>query len=245
VPRAPHGLYPCLLLALACAGAPAPLPAGTPAAPAVGDPLALLLAKLEHAEGAPASVELRELRVIDVAREPWRPLDPAAAEAQHGAVGVIAGRRCTWREGLSRHEVERGSWYLLRGGALDAFDHEGFGAECASRPAFEPNPPEGVPLERSLTRYLSQRWPVVEVPGEQRLARGLRLLERGRSEDARSELHALDRRIAELDRRQSEYETPDAEERERLRAEEERLRPLRAQLHRALAEHLTKEGDLP
>jgi hypothetical protein len=245
VPRALHRLCPCLLFALACAGTPEPLPAGASATPAVGDSLALLLAKLAHAEGAPASVELRELRVIDVAREPWRPLDPAAAQAQRGAVGVIAGRRCTWREGLSRHVLERGSWYLLHGGALDAFDHEGFGAACASRPAYEPSPQGGVAIERSLTRYLSQRWPVVEVPGEQRLARGLRLLERGRSEDARAELHALDRRIAELDRRQSEYETPDAEARERLRAEEEQLRPLRAQLHRALAEHLREEGELP
>lgn len=245
MPRAPDRLLPCLLLALACAGAPPPLPAGTSAAPAVGDPLALLLAKLRYAEGAPASIELRELRVIDVAREPWQPLDPSAAEAGRGEVGVIAGRRCTWRDGLFRHEVERGSWYLLRGGALDAFDHEGFGAECSSRPAFEPNPPERVPLERSLTRYLSQRWPVVEVPGDQRLARGLRLLERGRSDDARAELNALDRRIAELGRRQTEYETPDAEERERLRAEEEQLRPLRAQLHRALAAYETKEEDRP
>ena len=245
MPRAPLWLYPCLLLALACAGAPPPLPAGVSAAPALGDPLALLLAKLHHAEGAPADVEVRELRAMAVDREPWEPLDPAVASAHLGEVGVIAGRRCTWREGLSRHRTDRASWFLLDAGALTAFDHQGFGAACASRPAFEPADADQVALERTLMRYLSQRWPVAEIPGEQRLGRGLRLLELGRDEDAIYELYALDRRIDELERRQTEYETPDAGERERLREEEERLRPMRAQLHHALADHETKEEELP
>lgn len=245
MPRAPLWLPPCLALTLACASAPPPLPAGVSAAPAVGDPLALLVTKLHHTEGTPAAVTLRELRAIAVDREPWQPLELDAAAAHPGEVGVIAGRRCTWREGLLRHEVERASWFLLRAGALTAFDHQGFGAACASRPAFEPAAAEQVALERTLMRYLSQRWPVTEIPGEQRLARGLQLLERGRSEDARFELHALDRRIDELSRRQTEYETPDTAERERLRREEEELRPMRAQLHHALAESATKENVLP
>ena len=241
MPRALPWLYPCLPLALACAGAPPPLPPGVSATPALGDPIALLVTKLHHAEGAPTPVELRELRAMAVDREPWQPLDPAVAGSYPGEVGVIAGRRCTWREGLSRHQTDRASWFLLDEGALTAFDHQGFGPACESRPAFEPAAADQVALERSLMRYLSQRWPVSEIPGEQRLARGLRLLERGRSEDAASELYALDRRIDELERRQTEYETPDALERERLRDEEQRLRPLRAQLHHALADHATKE----
>lgn len=241
MPRALPWPCPCLLLALACAGTPPPLPAGVSARPALGDPIALLVTKLHHAEGAPTEVELRELRAMAVDREPWQPLDPALAGSYPGEVGVIAGRRCTWREGLRRHQTDRASWFLLDAGALTAFDHQGFGPACESRPAFEPAAADQVALERALMRYLSQRWPVTEIPGEQRLARGLRLLERGRSEDAAYELHALDRRIDELERRQTEYETPDAIERDRLRREEERLRPLRAQLHHALADHTTQE----
>jgi hypothetical protein len=98
---------------------------------------------------------------------------------------------------------------------------------------------------RALVRYLSQRWPVTEIPGDERLARGLRLLERERFEDAQYELFALDRRLRELARRQSDYETPDPEQRELLRREEEELRPLRAQLQQALRDAVPTEEVLP
>ncbi len=241
VSRAP--LWPVLCFALACATPPPPLPAGATAEPALGDSLSLLLTKLHHAEGAPAEIELRELRVVSVEREPWRPLEPAAAAAEPGEIGVIAGRRCTWREGLHTEQVERGSWFLLHAGTLRAFDHQGFGARCVVRPAFEPAAADQVALERSLVRYLSQRWPVGEIPGGERLARGLRLLAQDRVEDAQYELFALDRRISELERRQSEHETPDDGERMLLRQEEEQLRPLRAQLHQALRDHVTTNGE--
>jgi hypothetical protein len=158
---------------------------------------------------------------------------------------VTAGRRCSWREGLASDEVERASWFLLDSGRLHAFDHQGFGARCGARPAFEPAARDQVALERALVRYLSQRWPVSEISGEERLARGTRLLAQDRVEDAQYELFALDRRIAELERRQSEQETPDAAERESLRREQEQLGPLRAQLHHALRTHLTTQGDRP
>jgi len=244
VPRAPLWLLPCLTAALACATAP-PLPAGVSAAPALGDSLELLLVKLHHAEGAPAEVELRELRVMSVEREPWQSLDPESAAARSVRVGVIAGRRCRWRERLLPQHRDRGSWFLLEAGALRAFDHQGFGVDCVGHPAFEPAFADQVATERSLVRYLSQRWPVTEIAGQERLERGLRLLERGRSEDAQYELFALDRRLIELARRQSEYETSDAEEREQLRREEELLRPLRAQLAHALRDQATKEEELP
>jgi hypothetical protein len=211
----------------------------------VGDSLALLVTKLHHAEGAPADVEVRELRILSIDREPWSSVDLAAAEALPGDVGVIAGRRCSSRDGLSTRQVERGSWYLLHAGALFAFDHRGFGASCADVPLFAPAAADQVALERSLIRYLSQRWPVVEIPGQLRLARGLALLAQGRNEDAAYELYALDRHIAELERRQSDYETPDAGERERLREQEEQLRPLRAQLFHALQDQASQEVVLP
>jgi len=193
----------------------------------------------------PILLELRELRVAAVDREPWQPLAPEVAAAHPGRVAVIAGRRCHWREGLRRKQVESGSWYLLEAGALFAFDHQGFAAGCAGRPSFEFAPADQVALERTLLRYLSQRFPVTRIPAEERLARGLRLLALGRREDAQYELFALDRRINELSRRQSESETPGSEERERLRREEERLRPLRAQLAHALRDDVTKEDELP
>lgn len=245
VPRAPLWLLPCLTAALACAGSAPPLPPGVSALPALGDPLDLLLVKLRYAEGAPATVEQRELRLMAVDREPWQPLDPESAAARSLRVGVIAGRRCSWREGLRRQHRDRGSWFLLEAGTLRAFDHQGFGVDCVSHPAFEPAFVDQVATERTLVRYLSQRWPVTEIPGEERLARGLRLLERGRSEDAQYELFALDRQIAELERRQSEYETPDPGEREFLHREEEQLRPLRAQLQHALRDYATREEELP
>ena len=243
MPRAPLWLYPCLLFALACAGPP-PLPAGVSAAPALGEPLALVLSKLHYAEGGAPDIDVRELRAMAVDREPWEPLDLAVAGAYPGEVGVIAGRRCSWRENLTRHRTDRASWFLFGAGVLTAFDHQGFGPACASRPGFEPAAADQVALEHSLMRYLSQRWPVAEIPGEQRLERGLRLLELGRDEDAIYELYALDRRIDELERRQTEYETPDAGERERLREEEERLRPMRAQLQHALEDYESKEEEL-
>jgi hypothetical protein len=231
-------------LALACAGPP-PLPAGASATPALGDALGLLLVKLHHAEGAPAEVELRELRVIDVASEPWRTLDPAAAEGGTGPLGVVAGRRCTWRDGLASGDALHASWYLLRGGRLEAFDHQGFGDACAPRPSFEPAAAAEEALERQLTRYLAQRYPGHTIGADERFSRGLALLSRGRPDDARFELQALDRRLDELDRRQSEHETPDAEERAALRREEERLRPLRARLHRELADSVGREEETP
>jgi hypothetical protein len=228
----------CLALALAlgCAGAAPPLPAGASATPALGDALALLLVKLHHPEGAPAELELRELRVIDVASEPWRTLEPAAAVARSGPLGVIAGRRCAWRDGFASGEALRASWYLLRAGRLEAFDHQGFGDACAARPSFEPARAADLALERSLTGYLAQRYPGAAIGADERFARGLALLSRGRPDDARFELQALDRRLDELARRQTEHETPDPDERAELRREEERLRPLRARLHRELTE---------
>ena len=245
VPRALLRLLPCLTAALACAGAPPPLPLGASAVPELGDPLALLLVKLRHVENGVASVELRELRVMAVDRQPWQPLDPESAAAHSGTVGVIAGRRCRWRDGLLPKHVDRGSWFLLDAGRVTAFDHEGFGADCLGHPAFQPASADQVGIERSLVRYLSQRWPVTQIPGEERLARGLRLLERGRREDAQYELFALDRQIAELERRQTESETPEAGEREILRREEDALRPLRAQLAHALRDDDTREEELP
>jgi hypothetical protein len=213
--------------------------------PAVGDSLDLLLVKLAHAEGEPADVELRELRPVDVGREPWRSLDLAAARENPALLAVIAARSCAFREGLARRETLRGSWYLLREGRLAAFDHAGFGPACTARPAFEPAAPDDAPTERSLQRWVSQRFPLAGIPAEERLARGLRLLERGRREEAARELFALDQRLDELARRQNEFETPDADERARLAREEEQLRPLRAQLHHALAERDAKEEETP
>ena len=243
VPRAPVWLLPCL--ALACATAPPPLPAGVPAEPAVGDSLDLLLMKLRHAEGAPAEIELRELRVVAVERQPWRHARSRSRRPEPVPVGVIAGRRCQLARGTAPPTRDRAPGSCSRPANAARLRPPGLRLGCASHPAFEPASAREVALERALVRYLSQRWPVTEIPGDERLARGLRLLERGRFEDAEYELFALDRRLRELARRQSEYETPDPGERERLRREEEELRPLRAQLQHALRDSVPKEEELP
>jgi hypothetical protein len=240
VPNARAGLL--VPLALACAGAPPPLPPGVSARPALGDPLALLLAKLPHAESTGPHVALEELRVLGVDREPWAPLAPALAADSPGRVAVIAGRRCAEREGLRTARAERSSWFLLEAGRLVAFDHDAFLERCVSRHVFEPASRADAGIERQLVRYLTQRWPGDAVTGEERLPRGLALLARGREEDARAELHALDREIAELERREQESGAGDESSRAVWHEELERLRPLRAQLQHALRETRPEGG---
>jgi hypothetical protein len=223
-------------LALACAGAPPPLPPGVSARPELGDRIDLLLAKLPHAEQPGPRVALEELRVLAVDREPWTRLEPALAAGAAGRVAVVAGRRCSLREGLHTTRAERSSWFLLSEGALVAFDHHGFSAACAPLPAFQPASQRDLAIERQLVRYVTQRWPDDAVPGEERLARGLALLARGREGDALAELQALDRQIAELERREQDPENGDESSREAWRGEAALLRPLRAQLHHALRE---------
>ncbi len=225
--------------ALACAGSPSPLPAGVSPRPALGDSLAALLAKLPHADEPGPRIELEELRVLAVEREPWTRLDPADPRAADGRVAVVAGRRCAERSGLSTARAERASWFLLASDAIVAFDHDGFARECVPLPAFEPSPASDVGVERMLVRYVTQRWPGDAVPPADRLPRGLALLARERPDDALAELQALDRQIAELERRtRGEGEDDDPEEqaaRAALHAEAEELRPLRAELYHALA----------
>jgi hypothetical protein len=221
-------------LALACASAPPPLPPGLAPEPALGDSLDALLAKLPHAEQAGARVELEELRILAVDRAPWATLEPARAAADAGRVAVVAGRRCAARAGLRTTRAERASWFLLAGGSVVALDHDGFAADCAARARYEPAARGDVPVERMLARYVTQRWPGDTVPAETRLARGRKLLERGRPDDARGELQALDREIAELERRAGDPDAGDEAMRAAWREGASRLRPLRAELHHAL-----------
>ncbi len=231
-------------LALACAGPP-PLPPGVPASPLLGDSLGALLAKLPHPDEAGSTVQVTELRLLAVDGQLWTALDLSDAERASGAVGVIAGRRCVVWQGVRRLRMDRASWFLLRGGQLVAFDHDGFAADCAPRALFEPASAGDVPLERMLARYVSQRWPSDAIPAEDRLARGLRLLAQGREDDAWTELRALDLRIDELARRQVAADTGDAAEASALREEEARLRPQRAELQRALrGDPTTTMGEL-
>jgi hypothetical protein len=165
-----------LALGLACAGAPPPLPSGVSAAPAVGDPLPLLLQKLPHVEKPGPSVEPEELRVVSVKQLPWTPLDPAAATSETGPIAVVAGRSCTEWEGLERHESARASWFLLRGGAVVAFDHDDFAPRCEAIPSYVPTPLEDIAIERMLMRYATQRWPIL-IAGQVQANWGLHLID--------------------------------------------------------------------
>ena len=232
---------------LACAGAPPPLPPDVSAEPALGDSLALLLVKLPHADEPGPKVEVEELRVLAVDHEPWTRIVPPEAGSGGERVAVVAGRRCSWREGLRSTHAERASWFLLASDAVVSFDHDGFSAACVPRSAFEPSAPGDVGVERMLVRYVTQRWPGDAVPPADRLPRGLAFLGRDRPDDALAELQALDRQIAELERRAEPDEADETEDqalREAYREEAEELRPLRAELHHALAEAREK-GEQP
>jgi hypothetical protein len=209
----------------------------------VGDPLQLLLQKLPHAGGAGADVEIEELRVISVGQLPWTALEPEAAGSETGPTAVVAGRDCTQREGLKRYESARASWFLLRHGVLLAFDHDDFALHCEAVPSYVPAPRDDIPIERMLVRYVSQRWPGDAVTPDERLTRGLALIEAQRAEDALLELQALDREIAELERRQEE--TEDNVLREEWSRDIARLGPERARLYHALREWREQRGETP
>jgi hypothetical protein len=211
------------------------------AAPEVGDTLGLLLQKLPHAEASGPAVELEELRVMSVGELPWTPVEPSAAGGIGGPLAVVAGRRCTQREGLDREESDRASWFLLRHGAVLAYDHDGFASLCEAVPAYVPAPRTDVEIERMLVRYVTQRWPGDRVSPDERPSRGLALLEADRPDDALLELQALDRDIAELERRKEE--TEDEALRKAWRGELARLGPLRARLHHALREWRRQRGE--
>lgn len=230
-------------LALACAGPPPPLPPGVPAVPAVGDPLPLLLRKLPHAEAPGPRVEIEELRVIAVGKRPWTSLAPEGAQGETGPLAVVAGRRCAEREGLGWQRSARASWFLLRRGAVLAYDHDGFASRCEAVPAYLPAHHDDVRIERMLVRYVSQRWPGDGVAPDERLARGLALLAAERPDDALFELQALDRDIEELERRRNE--TEDDALREAWGRDVDRLGPQRARLHHALREWREQEGETP
>lgn len=180
---------------------------------------------------------------MSVGELPWTPVEPGTADGIAGPLAVVAGRRCTQREGLDREERERASWFLLRHGALLAYDHDGFAPLCEASPAYVPAPREDVGIERMLVRYVTQRWPGDGVSPDERLPRGLALLDARRADDALLELQAFDRDIAELERRKEE--TEDEAQREAWSREVARLGPLRARLHHALREWRERGGETP
>jgi len=231
-------------LAAACAGPP-PLPPGASASPALGDSPEALFAKLPYAGPGGAPIEVTELRVLAVDREPWTRLDPPRDAIPAGRVGVIAGRRCTFWEGVRWRRVERASWFLLRDGALVAFEDDAFGPRCVTRPVFEPTRGDDVPVERMLVRYVSQRWPIDTIASGDHLTRGLRLLALDRPADADAELRALDLQIRDLERRQDDEAVADPAQRAALREQLAELRGQRAQLERAIRDREDpREGEL-
>jgi hypothetical protein len=187
------------------------------------------------------SIELEELRVISVGQLPWKSLEPEGAASEAGPLAVVAGRSCTEWEGLDRHQGARASWFLLRRGVVQAFDHDGFASRCEAVPSYVPAPPPDVGIERMLMRYLTQRWPGDAVSPDERLERGMALLEVQRADDALLELQALDREIAELERRRDE--TEDDVLREGWGRDIARLGPQRAQLYHALREWREQRGE--
>ncbi len=230
---------PVLLLLAACAGPGgdwardwrARHPGAEPAPPQAGAGFGPTIAALDLAPGPGARVVVEELRVLRTEDGAWEPLDPASAETASGTVGVATSRRCLQREGWRRREVPRSSWFLFRDGALVAWDHGVFGPGCSVEAHFRPAREEDLAEERTLVRWLAQRFPEARPDVSERMRMGLAYVEAGRLDDAERMLadgeHAIE--AAERDRSRD----PGAPTAEPSETEAEWLR-LRAELFRAL-----------
>lgn len=190
-----------ILLPLACAtggvAAWRPDPGVGAVAPAAGAALEGVVAGLYAAgAGEGDSVEIEELRVLDLDERPWRELGPDDASA--GTLGLVAHRICRRRDGFEFVRQERASWMIFRSKALVAYDHGEFGPGCSVSRSLRPAPPELVTVERGLLRYVAQRYPAGRPSLEERLRGGLVLVEVGRLDDAKRVLDLAGPRIDEL-----------------------------------------------
>jgi hypothetical protein len=215
-------------------GGALPAPLAAPAI-AVGASATDVLALAHAQEPGGIDVDLRELRVSRVTDGFWEEVEPSDAAADPaGELAVIAVRRCGDWTGRRHWEAERASWFVLRDGALAAFDHWSFGPRCALGNAFAPSPPALLETERTLRRFVDQRHPPAPPPLAIRFRRGLAFQAAGRRSEARAELQAGDAALAS---REDLWRERDASplEQETFRLESEELYRLREELAAALA----------
>lgn len=177
------------------------MPAGPPPEAAVtpavspGDDLDGVRAALAVDPAPGTRVHVDELIVRGVAGGAL--VAPEAAAPGDRALGAyrVCRRQVTWTRSL---ETARLSWYLLRDGALVAYDHAAFAADCtpvwSTRPAAE----DDRAVERALRGYLQQRHPDAEASLPERLVKARSWLAAGRDDVVLSTLEEADRRIEAL-----------------------------------------------
>jgi hypothetical protein len=173
----------------------------------------------------------------------WTELDarggavaPLEADATPEARAVAVHRRCRRQVGWTGAlETERSSWYLLRDGALVAFDHASFGADC--RPHWHVQPARGADrsVERALRRHLAQRHPGGRPDLPEHLDRTRAFLDAGRDERA---LDALESADLEIERLAVRLDAGGLDDETRLAHQQEldALREARARLVHAMRE---------
>lgn len=223
-----------LALCSCAGGARGRHPDRAPTPPSPGSAYGPTLASLDVGPDPDTDVELRTLRVMAVADGRFAPLDPAAAEGRPGRIAVTAYRRCSVREGWRRRRVERASWYVFDDGRLTAFDHTDFATGCATRRRFRPSPPGDLETERTLARWVGQRYPASRTDAADRLRRGIALAEVGRLEEAQEALEGGDRAVEDLRRQRGTVPVDAPEEQDALQARLDEVRALRATLYRTL-----------
>jgi len=242
---------------LACAsptaGFLADNPGWTPRPPTADMGAAEVLALLHVPPPGEFSVELNDVVVSRIEDDVWH--EASEREVAKSAPGeadytVIVGERSCgdWQwmtdEDYVGHQAEvRTSWYLLSGGSLVAWDHWTWGARCGPENSFRPARTEDRYTEKTLLRFVAQRFPNPVTPPEIRFDRGLAYLEAERIDDARRMLKAGDRAIDSVANDHVHREA--GATRTELRGEEEHLRRRRAELSVAIDRAVLEERGLP
>jgi len=254
--RRTHGLFAALLLLGACANPGtrylADHPDWTPRAPDQQMDGAEVLALLHVPPAGEFTVTLEETFLSRVEDDIWREIP--AREVASGAAAtdytvVIGARSCSdWQwmtdeDYVGYQAEERSSWYLLRGDTLIAWDHWNYGPRCVPVNAFRPARGDDLALERTLLRFVAQRFPNPQTPAEIRFDRGVAYLEAGRIAEARRMLKAGDRAIEVLSNDRIHRER--GVTRTELQAQEEHLRRRRAELSVAIDRAALEERGLP
>lgn len=209
-------------------------PDWTPGPPLAGDSLEKTLATLQAGTEGPASVSIRELRLLRVDLEPWETVsaDTALAGSEAQRIALIAPLDCRGRRGIHFFSLERVPWYIFAAGELVSFDHFEFDEACQPRNHYLASSAEYLATERALVRYAASRYPESAPTAEEMLGKGLALVAADRLAEAKRMLRRADRKI---DFMSSDADSLSEEERDALEADEKRLRAMRAKLSRTIA----------
>jgi hypothetical protein len=244
-----------LLAGTGCAGASGPRGAAVEggAAPRLGMPASETL-EILHATPADGGyrIEVTGEFVSRIEDGVWHEVPPAAAAgsgAENAHLAMVARRECSdWELGgenglVNHHTQSRASWFLLREGGLVAWDHWTFGPACEPANSLRPAVAPDRDTERTLLRFVDQRYPDPLPSIEIRFQRGHAYLAVGRLKDAQRMLRSGDRAIDVWIGAFRYHELP-AERRAALDEREAELRRQRADLSVAI-DRMELERDGP